>query len=409
MRDTRLGSLSNAEFIALMAILISIVALTTDAMLPALPIIGADLEVAKANDQQYVISLFFLGFAVGQLIYGPLSDSIGRKPSILAGLTIFALGCLLSYQADDYTMMLLGRILQGIGAAGPRTVTVAVIRDLYSGREMARVMSFTMAVFIIVPALAPSLGQGVMMLADWRTIFLSLLGLGLLAGLWMSVRLPETHLPEKRSRLSLWQIGSSAWETVQTRAAFGYTIATSFIFGAFLAYLSTAQQVFADLFGIVETFPLFFASLAVSIGLSSIINARLVGRFGMRPLSAWALILLVSISSITGAISAFVYDGRPPIWLFMAWGQVGFFTIGLLFSNLNALAMEPVGHIAGTAAAVIGSISTAISLIFGIILGQLYNETVLPLVLGFAVFGALTLFTMVVTNRGTKGFFTSES
>lgn len=409
MRRKQLGRLSQGEFITLMAVLISMVALSIDAMLPALPMIGADLGVSRANDQQYVISLFFLGFACGQLFYGPLSDSIGRKPSILFGLSVFALGCVLSHQSSDYEMMLLGRILQGIGAAAPRTVTVAIVRDLFSGRDMARIMSFTMAVFIIVPALAPSIGQGIMMIADWRAIFFSLLGLGLISGAWMMLRLPETLTPEKRAPLSIGYIGRAAWETLRTRAAFGYTIASGFIFGAFVAYLSTAPQVFGDVFGVVETFPLFFASLALSIGSASVVNARLVMRLGMRPLSAWALLALILLSGMAAAISGIWFDGRPPLWLFMVWGQIGFFCIGLLFANLNALAMEPVGHIAGTAAAVIGALSTALSLIYGIALGQVYNETVLPLILGFAVFGLLTMAAMIVTNGGTQGMLHADA
>lgn len=408
MNDKGLGRLSTGEFIALTAVLISMVALSIDAMLPALPVIGSDLGVARANDQQYVISLFFIGFAVGQLVWGPLSDSIGRRITILIGLSIFALGCILSYQSSDYDMMLLGRALQGIGAASPRIVTVAVVRDLFSGREMARIMSFTMAVFIIVPALAPSLGQGIMLLADWRAIFFSLLGLGVISAAWMMLRLPETLATEKRAPLSLRRVGAAAWETVTIRTAFGYTIATGFIFSAFLAYLSTSQQVFRDVFGITENFPLFFASLALSIGTASIVNARLVVRLGMRPLSAWALAALITLSGAIAVVSAFVYDGRPPLWLFMVWGQVGFFCIGLLFANLNALAMEPVGHIAGTAAAVIGFLSTAISIVFGVVLGQVYNETVLPLIGGFAVFGALTLLAMGITNNGLRSLFKTD-
>lgn len=390
------------EFICLVAFLISLVALGIDAMLPALPAIGSDLNVARANDTQLVIGLFFAGFAVGQLFYGPLSDSWGRKPVVLAGLTLFALGCLMSYLALSFETVLAGRILQGLGAAAPRTVMLAVVRDRYAGREMARVMSFVMAVFIIVPAIAPSLGQGVMLLSDWRSIFAVLLALAVALGLWMALRLPETLARDRRVALSAGRILRAMREVLTTRTALGYTLAAGTVFGAFVGYLSSSQQVFQQTFRLGELFPAFFAVLALSIGASSLVNARLVMRLGMRRLSFAAVFTLTGLSVGFAAVTL-GFAGVPPLWAFMLWGMASFFCIGILFGNLNALAMEPLGHIAGTGAAVVGALSTALSLVTGIAIGQIYDGTILPLVLGFAVLGALSAAVMLITNRGTGG------
>ncbi|MEQ8831049.1 MAG: multidrug effflux MFS transporter [Alphaproteobacteria bacterium] len=396
------GRQSLPEFIALVALLISMVALTIDAMLPALPAIGRDLAVLRANDTQLVVSLFFLGFALGQLIYGPLSDSLGRKGVILAGLVVFGAGCVLSMTATDYTVMLIGRVLQGLGVAAPRIVTLAIVRDRYAGRGMARIMSFVMAVFIVVPALAPSLGQGIEHLADWRAIFFSLIALGLIGGLWMHVRLEETLPRENRAPLSAGRVWSAVVETLKTRVAAGYTIAGGFIFGAFVGYLSTAQQVFQTVYGVGDDFPIYFAVLALSIGASSFLNARLVMRLGMRFLSFLAVFAMSALSA-GFALAAYFLDGGLPFLGFMAWGVLSFFWVGLLFGNLNALAMEPLGHIAGTAASVIGAGSTLLSMVFGVAVGQAFDGSAVPLIGGFAVLGLGCGVTMLITNRGWHG------
>lgn len=399
---SNLGKQSLPEFIALIAILISLVALSIDAMLPALPAIGADLGVAEANDTQLVVSLFFLGFGVGQLIYGPISDSLGRKRTILAGIGVFVLGSILSLSATSYETMLLGRVLQGLGTAAPRTVTIAVVRDRFAGREMARIMSFIMAVFILVPAIAPALGQAVLAVANWQAIFFCLLALAALSTVWMVIRLPETLARDQRVPLSLRRTGHALLETMRNRCTFGYTIASGFIFGAFVVYLSTAQQVFQEVFGVGDQFPMYFAILALAIGAASITNAKLVIRFGMRLLSFIAIFVLTGLSAVFVSI-ALAQGGDLPLWAFMAWGMIGFFFIGLLFGNLNALAMEPLGHIAGTAAAFVGCVSSLLSIVFGVIVGQMFDGTVVPLIGGFAVLGAVAAAIMLITNKGWHG------
>ena len=382
-----------------MALLTSLVALSIDAMLPALSIIGADLGVQRENGTQLVVSALFVGFAVGQLVYGPVSDSIGRKAPIYAGLGIFMLGSVLSMIAWSFPVMLTGRVLQGFGAAAPRIVTIALIRDQYEGRAMARIMSFVMAVFILVPMIAPALGQAVLFVSNWRMIFGLLLTLALIVSAWFGIRQPETLLPSQRVPLSLRRIAASVGEVLRDRRALGYTIASGLVFGAFLGYLNSAQQIFQLQFSVGTRFPLYFAALALSLGCASYLNAQLVVRFGMRFLS-WRAMLAATIVSSGYFVFAWTAAGNPPLWTVMTWGPITFFCLGLVFGNINAMAIESLGHIAGVAAAVIGSVATVISLLFGLLIGQAYDGTVLPLVGGFALLGMASLITMYLTERG---------
>jgi len=392
--------ISHKEFIALMALLMSLVALSIDAMLPALAEIGAEFKVADPNDNQLIISTIFIGMAIGQLIYGPLSDSIGRKLSIYIGTSVFAVGCVLSLFADSFNIMLLGRILQGLGIAGPRIVSVALIRDQFEGRKMAQVMSFTMALFILCPVIAPAIGQGIIAVANWRAIFVFFLLLSIIAVVWLAIRQPETLLPEKRAPLSLTRVLKAMLTVCTTRVSFGYTLAAGFISGLFLAFLGTSQQVLQMQYQLGELFPLYFAFLALAIGLASYVNGRLVIKHGMQFLSSRALYFLLGCSILFLA-PTFYTNGHPPFWSFMCYMLLCFFCIGLLFGNLTALAMEPLGHIAGVGAAVIGSLSTIISLPIGIYIGQIYDGTVLPLILGFTFCSFVSILVVIWTGRET--------
>ena len=388
---------SEGEFIALVALLISLVALAIDAMLPALPQIGTDLGVTHNNDRQQVITVFFIGLGIGQLFYGPLSDSIGRKPAIYGGLVLFMVGNLLSVFANSFELMLLGRLLQGLGAAGPRIVVIAMVRDQYEGRAMAKVMSMVMAVFILVPAMAPALGQGILLVWHWRAIFILFFTMAAIGFIWLLVRQSETLLPEQRTAVSAQRLYRNIREIFLNRIVFGYMIATGFIFAAFVGYLTSAQQIFQELYMLGEMFPLYFAILSIAIGAASLANSRLVMRYGMSALCRWSLVAIVVICG-GFFIYAMVLDDAPPLWTFMTCFICSFFAMGILFGNLNALAMEPMGHIAGTAAAVIGSITTIISLVLGAAIGTMFDGSVLPVVGGFAGFGALSLVVMQWTD-----------
>lgn len=389
------------EFVILIALIISLVALSIDAMLPALPEIAADLGVQQINDSQYVILIFFAGMAFGQIFFGPLSDSIGRRPSIISGFTVFALGCVLSIVALDFEQMLLGRFLQGLGASGPRIVSIALVRDQFKGREMARVMSFVMTVFILVPVFAPAIGQLILKLASWHWIFAMFLLLVLVVVSWFWLRQPETLARNNRIRFSFAQLLLDIRAILRNRAALGYTLTMGFIFGAFLGYLSSSQQIFQVQYELFDLFPLYFGILASAVGCASLVNARLVMRFGMRRLSRIALqaICLLSFPFFLGAV--FV-DGHPGLFLLMIYLLCVFFFFGILFGNLNALAMEPLGHIAGLGSAVVGSLSTLISVVFGIIIANAYNATILPLVAGFAILGLAGLLIIKWTESGLE-------
>lgn len=387
-----------AEYIALVALMISIVALATDLMLPALGIIGRDLSVVNPNDAQMVVSAFFLGLAAGQLVVGPLSDSFGRKPVIYAGYALFILGCILSMVTTSWPVMLLGRALQGLGASAPRVVTVALVRDSYEGRAMARIMSFVMAVFILVPALAPALGQGLVQLGGWRATFAGLIVPALIALTWFWLRMPETQPRRRRLPFSVTRIAAGLGQILRTRSAMGYTASAGLIFGAFLGYLSSAQQVFQVTLQVGERFPLYFGIAALAVGAASVFNSRLVMRLGMRRLSRGALIGLTALSvAFLAPLAAF--DGVPPLPLFMAWQLSSFFCIGILFGNLTALSMEDLGHVAGLGAAFVGSLSTFMALPLGWAIGNGFDGTVFPLVIGFAVLGAAAIATVSWTGR----------
>ncbi len=376
-----------------MATLTALIALSIDMILPALPAIGAALRVRHANDSQFIVSLLFLGFGLGQFLYGPVSDSVGRKPAVYAGLALFAAGCALALAARSFPVMLAGRVLQGLGVAGPRTMTIALVRDKFEGRLMARVMSFIMAVFILVPVIAPSLGQAVLAVSSWRTIFRLYLTLALVVLVWFGWRQEETLPHDRRRVFSAATMTMAAREVFGHRLALGYTVAAGLVYGAFIGYLTSVQQILQQQYGLGGRFPLYFATLAIALGTASLCNARLVGRFGMRVLSTWAVRLVAGVS-IPFAGVAISQSGQPELWTLMLYLMTVFFGIGLLFGNLSALAMQPLGHIAGTAAAVVGGLQTLISLALGTAIGQSYNGTVVPLVAGFAILSVLAMLAM---------------
>jgi DHA1 family bicyclomycin/chloramphenicol resistance-like MFS transporter len=394
---------TSTEFIALVALTTSLVAMSIDTMLPALGDITRDLRPPDPNDRQLVLTVFFAGLSLGQLVAGPVSDNIGRKPTLYGGLALFVLGGTCCALAPSFPLLLLGRLVAGFGAAGPRIIAIAVVRDLHAGRAMARVMSFVSSIFILVPVIAPAFGQTVLLLADWRMIFWLLALAGLVNGAWFGLRQPETLPPERRNPLSIAAVARGAGEVFRHPITLGYTLATGFVFGAFINYLSTSQQVFQEQYGIGEMFPLFFGSLAAAIGLASVTNAQLVMRFGMLRLARLAVSAECVIAIVFFAF-ALMLGGHPPLGVFMAGMFVCFFCNGILFGNYNARALEPMGHIAGVAAAITGCLSSAVGISFGTPLGRVYDGTVLPIIAGFmlASFAAL-ICTEVAEHRQRRG------
>ncbi|MEG3640363.1 multidrug effflux MFS transporter [Magnetococcus sp. PR-3] len=392
------SALSNGEFIPMLALMISLVALSIDAMLPALEVMGQALGTQGAKQNQLIISILFMGFAVGQLFYGPLSDSTGRRPMIFIGLLIFMVGSVLSLYAENFQAMLLGRFLQGLGAASPRTIATALVRDIYAGRQMARIMSMIMSVFILVPVLAPTLGQWILMVAHWRMIFGLLLLLSLVVLCWFGWRQPETLHPEYRRELSwhnLWQMFK---EASTHPATLGYTIANGLIFGAFVGYLVSSQQILQNHYALGSHFPYYFGGLALSVGLASVANAQLVMHWGMRYLSQLALMTLSGLSTLV--LLYLLMSGNPlPLGGMMVWALIAFFCIGILMGNVTALALEPMGHMAGVASSVVGAFSSFIAVSLGTGLGQAFNGTLIPLIGGFALFNGVALLVILWVER----------
>jgi DHA1 family bicyclomycin/chloramphenicol resistance-like MFS transporter len=377
------------EFVTLMALMTSLVALSIDSVLPALSQIGADLNITDPRQSHLIISLFFIGMAFGQLYYGPLSDSKGRRYTIISGLIIFAVGSLICMNAQSLEIMLIGRVIQAFGVSGPRIATLAVIRDKYEGEAMARVMSFIMMVFILVPMLAPIFGQTILFWFSWQHIFSSFLIYGLLIGLWFFVRQPETLPKEKRLPFSWSQLWILSKFILTNKYVMFYTISSGTIFGAFLAYISSSQTLFQHIYDTGELFPMYFALLAFSIGLASFINGNLVMLLGMRKLCTWAMVGWLTFSTVL-TVLCLVYDGVPPLWQFVSVMFCTFFCIGILFGNINAMAMQPLGEMAGLGAAIIGSFSSLISVPTAVFIGSFIDSTITPVALGFVGFGSVS-------------------
>ena len=378
----------SVEFIFLVALLNAMVAMSIDTMLPAIGSIAEELGASDPNSRQYIITTFFAGLTLGTMIYGPWSDSMGRKPTIVVGLVFYAIGSLICLFAASFPMILVGRFVQGFGASAPRIVSIAMVRDGQGGAAMARIMSFVMMVFMLVPMLAPSIGQLVLFVASWRMIFAGFFAIGILAGVWLWFRQAETLPRDRRTPLSPGALLGAAGEVLRSPVAMGYTLASGMIFGAFISYLGTSQQIFAEQYGQGAYFALWFALFAGGMALAMMVNAKLVMRYGMRKLSSLALKGFLALSGVF-LVASLLLHGHPPLWALAAFLFVTFFFSGLLFGNFNALALEPMGRIAGMAAAISGALASLTAILTGGYIGQLYDGTVIPLVAGFAGLGVI--------------------
>ncbi|MFC0218525.1 DHA1 family bicyclomycin/chloramphenicol resistance-like MFS transporter [Pseudochelatococcus lubricantis] len=388
------------EFVALIALMMSLVALSIDNLLPAFVPIQHEFQLASANDAQFIISSYMIGFAVSQLVYGPLSDSIGRRPSMLIGLAIYLVGTLMALTAGSFTTLLIARVVQGVGAAASRVLVMTIVRDRYHGQEMARVMSFVMMVFIIGPVIAPGSGALMLLLGSWRMIFVSMLALGVGLLTWFSLRMPETLNPHNRMKASPRAVLEGARQCITNRVALGYTLAISLMLGTLMGYINSAQQVFeTDVFKLGPWFPLVFGLIAAVMGVAAFTNAQLVQRVGPRRLSHICTVAFV-LTSLALVLLTVAYGGFPPLVPFSMLLAALHFIFSLSVPNFNALAMEPMGRIAGTASSFIGAVTTALSTVIGLLVGQAYDGTVLPLALGYLVFSALALAVVYWTERG---------
>jgi len=388
------------EFVALMASLMSIVALSIDALLPALPQIGHDLGVVNLNNNQLLITMIFLGIGLGQLLFGPLSDSFGRKPIVFIGFGVFIIASIICITTKSFEMMIFGRILQGIGLASPRTLCIAIVRDLYSGDYMAKIVSIVVMVFILVPVIAPTLGQFLINYYDWESIFYVNIIYSTLIMIWFWYRQKESLPKEKRIPLSSHLFIDGTREFLKYKDAIGFTLISGFITGSFMVYLSTSQQIFEEQYNLAEMFPYIFASLAISIGLATYLNSVFVVKFGMMNMAYYSTIGYCVVSILY--VILFWSGTNPSIYVLITFFALQFFAVGFLFGNLRALAMQPLGHIAGIGAALNGFASTILAVPVANYIGGFVKTSVLPLFIGFSIFGSLSLLVFILLKRHLK-------
>jgi len=389
------------EFILLMASLMSIVALAIDAILPAMSAIGISVNSLDTGNNQLLITMIFLGLGCGQLLFGPLSDSFGRKPIVYIGFAVFALGSIVCVLSHSLQMMVVGRIIQGIGLAAPRTIAIAVIRDMFKGDYMAKIMSFVTTFFILVPVIAPVMGKFILNHYDWTGIFYVQLIMALAVAIWFWKRQPETLKPEYKIKFTKHVFIDGLKELLKHKETIGFTIISGFISGAFIVYLSASQVIFENQYGLIDEFPYIFAGLACGVGLSTFLNGSFVMRLGMWRLSYLAIIVF-SVNALLYVLlfwNATTNPALPIILIFMA---IQFFTIGFIFGNLRAIAMEPIGHIAGIGAAITGFISTIMAVPIANYIGSFVDTTALPLFIGFTVFGFMSLALFLFIKRTRK-------
>lgn len=397
MSDHLTRVLSRPEFIALIAALMALNALAIDVMLPALPYMGEALGIANENERQFVVTAYMLGMGIAVLGFGPLTDRFGRRAPLLWGVGLYILAAVVAAFASDFTVLLVLRFIQGMGAASVRVIATAVVRDRYSGREMAEVMSLTFMVFMAIPIVAPGIGQVLLLTGPWQTIFLFM---GLLAAafwLWTFLRLPETLPADQRRPLSISGIFEGFRVVCTNRSAFFYGLAGTFLFGALFGFITSAQQIYVDIYGLGVYFPVAFAAMAGLMAVSSFTNSKVVRRIGMRRLSHGAMLVFTAGAAVWLTLAT---AGFLPLWLFFSLLAIIMFCFGWSASNMNSLSMEPLGAVAGTAASVFGFIQTVGGAVIGSYIGQMFNGTTIPAAAGYFTMGLLSLGCILIAERG---------
>lgn len=387
----------NFEFIALMAALMSIVALAIDALLPAISNIGEAINSYNTTDNQLLVTMIFLGLGVGQLVFGPLSDSFGRKPVVYLGFALFGLASIICVLAPSLEIMVVGRILQGIGLSAPRTLAISIIRDTYKGDYMAKVMSFVVAFFILIPVVAPAIGKLILDAFGWQAIFYIQLFFALVVTIWFWKRQVETLHPEYKIPFTRHVFVDGVREFLKFRDTIVFTLISGLVTGAFLVYLSSSQHIFENQYDLKEAFPYIFAGLAISIGLSTFMNGTLVMRFGMRKLSLLALTMFCVIAILY--VLLFWNTPNPSIFVLVGFLSLQFFCLGFMWGNFRSIAMEPIGHIAGIGAAINGFVSTLLAIPIATFIGDFIADSVWPLFAGLAICGIVSLLIVMTTRK----------
>ena len=390
-------TLTTVELVGMVAALSALNALAIDIMLPALPDISREYGLANDNDRQLVVVSYVALFGVAQLVYGPLADSFGRRSVLIYALGIYIAGTILCVVAPSFELLLAARCMQGVGAAATRVIATAVVRDLTEGRRMAQVMSMAMTVFMIVPIVAPGFGQLILFIAPWRWIFGALLIYGLIVLAWALLRLPETLKPEHRARFNPRVILANYRAVFRERQTIGYMVATTFVTGCLFGYITSSEQLFVDVYNLGAAFPIAFGAVAVAISCGTYLNSRLVVRHGMRRLSHTMILAFTVTGALLASLAAL---GAAGFWTFTILIGIAFAMFGLVASNFNALAMEPVGRIAGSASAVYGSVTATGGAIIGGLIARGFDGTPAPFAFGLVLCGIATLLTVWWTERG---------
>ena len=385
------------EFVCMIALMMALNALAIDSMLPALPAMGEALGVASENSRQWIVTAYLLGFGVAQIVYGPLADRFGRKPILMIGVGIYVAFSVVAMLAPTFETLIIARVGQGLGSAATRVLAVSIVRDRFSGRTMARVMSLSFLVFLGVPILAPSLGQMILLFAPWEGIFAVLAFAGIALMIWTGLRLPETLHPEDRLPIEAKRIAGAFRAVITNRQAMGYTLAMAAVQGALFGFINSSQQIFYDVFKAPALFTTVFAVIAGGIAIASIVNARIVVKLGSRKISHTALLGFTGIAAVHATV---VISGHESIWSFAILQAMTMFCFGLMAGNFGSMAMEPMGHIAGTASSAQGFISTIIGSLTGFAIGQQFNGTVVPMIVGFTGCGLLAIAAVLFAERG---------
>jgi MFS transporter, DHA1 family, multidrug resistance protein len=385
------------EFVVVIASIMALNPLAMDMMLPALPNIRSAFEIADANLPQMVLSTFLIGFGAGQFLMGPLSDRFGRRPVLIGGMILYGVASLLAIAAPSFELLLLARALQGFGTSATRVIATSIVRDCYAGRRMASVMSLAMMVFVAVPVVAPSFGQAVLLLTQWRGIFVVLMLYGVLTLIWSALRMPETLPEAKRKSLAIGEVLRAYAQTITNRQTLGYALACGGVWGAMVSFVFSSQQVFTEIYHLGHYFPLAFAAAATGVAIAGFLNSRIVGRLGMRVISHGALVVYAVVAAVMLVAEQMQMLSLP---LFMALATLMMFAFGLMMANFTALAMEPHGNIAGTASSLYGSITTLLGIGIGIMIGQSYDGTLLPFSVGFFLCALTALAIAAITEKG---------
>jgi DHA1 family bicyclomycin/chloramphenicol resistance-like MFS transporter len=382
------------ELVFVLALYTAIGALTIDLQLPAMPQILQSFGLTEANQQQWIITAYMLGFAAAQIFYGPLSDSVGRRPVLLFGLVVYTLASVICIYADSYTWFLAARALQGVGAAACRIMVNTITRDFYSGNEMAKVTSLVMMIFIMVPVMAPSIGYFIMSVGSWKNILFVYVAFGLLVLLWTTIRMPESLNPKNKRKLDMRRIKIAFIRVTREPVSMSFAVVSGIIFSGFMAYLNSAEQIYSDIYQVSHLFPYLFGIIALFFGIAAFLNAKLVMKLGALKVTRSAIFIMVG-SNLLFLVLTIIFNGVPALWILVLMLIVINICIGMAYGNLMAIAMYPLGANAGMGSSVIGVVSAVLASVLGILMSQQLAATIYPIAIGFSITSILAMLLVV--------------